>query len=152
TQTISPAPEPREPDRAQIVTPSNSSLPTPRDADQAEILTPRISLAPTQHQPDRQEVRAPPISPAPTPAGKETTVSSGGPAAASRWLDQEEISVLLKRGKDLMADGDLIAARLVLQRAAEANDAEAALALAATYDPFVLRKLKVYGVSADAAM
>jgi TPR repeat protein len=51
-----------------------------------------------------------------------------------------------------MVDGDLSAARLVLQRAAEANDVEAALALAGTYDPFVLQKLRVYGVSADAAM
>jgi len=30
--------------------------------------------------------------------------------------------------------------------------AEAALALAATYDPFVLRELKVYGFTPDAAM
>ena len=40
----------------------------------------------------------------------------------------------------------------MLQRAADANDVEAALALAATYDPFVLEKLKVYGFWADAAM
>jgi hypothetical protein len=67
-------------------------------------------------------------------------------------LDREEIAVLLKRGKDLLANGDLAAARLVLLPAAEADDADAALALAATYDPFVLRKLAVHGFSADTAM
>jgi TPR repeat protein len=37
----------------------------------------------------------------------------------------------------------------VFQRAAEAHDANAALALAATYDPTVLSKLGVVGMSAD---
>ncbi|MFL5028621.1 MAG: caspase domain-containing protein, partial [Xanthobacteraceae bacterium] len=56
------------------------------------------------------------------------------PVPEARQLDREEIALLLKRGRDLMASGDLSAARLVLQRAAEARDAEAAMALAATYD------------------
>jgi TPR repeat protein len=38
---------------------------------------------------------------------------------------------------------------VLLQRAVEANDAEAALVLGATYDPFVLRELNVFGVAAD---
>lgn len=66
--------------------------------------------------------------------------------------NSEELAVLLKRGKELISTGDLAAARLVLQRAAEANNAEAALALGATYDPLVLRQLKVYGFTPDAAM
>jgi TPR repeat protein len=60
--------------------------------------------------------------------------------------------VLLKQGKDFIAYGDIAAARVTLKRAAEANNAEAALALASTYDPFVLRELKVYGFSGDTAM
>jgi TPR repeat protein len=90
-----------------------------------------------QPQIDREEsTAAPPVS----------------PVLAQRQIDREEITVLINRGKDLIANGDLAAARLVLQRAADANDAEAALALAATYDPVVLRELKVYGFTADAAM
>ncbi|MGA7166573.1 MAG: hypothetical protein WBX37_21875, partial [Pseudolabrys sp.] len=69
-----------------------------------------------------------------------------------RQLDAQEIVLLLKRGKDLIAAGDIAAARIVLRKAAEANDAEAALGLAATYDPIVLRELKVYGFMPDAAM
>jgi TPR repeat protein len=81
-----------------------------------------------------------------------TVIAPLPPAAAKRQVDHEEITIILKRGKDLIASGDLAAARLVLQRAANANDAKAALALGATYDPFVLRELKVYGFTADAAM
>ena len=72
------------------------------------------------------------------------------PIFAPRQVDQEKIAVLLKRGKELLANGDVSAARITLKRAADANDAEAALALASTYDPFVLRELKVYGFPADA--
>ena len=67
------------------------------------ILPPRTDREP-------EEASAPPIAPPP----------------AQRILDREEITVLLTRGKDLIADGDLSAARLVLRRAADANDAEAA--------------------------
>jgi len=71
---------------------------------------------------------------------------------SQRQLNGDEITVLLKKGKDLITAGDLAAARLVLRRAADANNTEAALALAATYDPLVLRELKVYGFTGDAAM
>jgi len=67
-------------------------------------------------------------------------------------LDPGEIATLVKRGDELMASGDLAAARLVLQRAAEAGDARAALALAGTYDPMVLEKLPVHGLAPNIAM
>ena len=47
--------------------------------------------------------------------------------------------------------GDIAAARLMLRRAAEAHNARAALALAATYDPLVLKKIGAFGVSPDIA-
>ena len=67
-------------------------------------------------------------------------------------LDPDEIATLLKRGDGLIASGDLAAARLVLQRAAEAGDARAALTLAGTYDPIVLEKLAVHGFAPNIAM
>jgi len=73
-------------------------------------------------------------------------------APVQRQLEADEVASLVKRGKEFIANGDLAAARLVLRRAAEANNAEAALTLAATYDPFVLRELKVYGFPGDVAM
>ncbi len=74
------------------------------------------------------------------------------PRQAVRQLDPEEIASLLKRGEDYLASGDIAAARLVLQRAAEAGDARAALALAGTFDPNVLEPMGVRGVVADVAL
>jgi hypothetical protein len=71
---------------------------------------------------------------------------------AIHQLFSEEIAALLKRGIDLISSGDIAAARLVLRRAAGAGDARAALALAGTYDPMTLEKLRVHGLSPDLAM
>ena len=68
---------------------------------------------------------------------------------AVRVLDPEEIKLLLKQGEQLIAAGDVVTARVVFQRAADAGNANAAMALGATYDPSVLGKLGVVGVSAD---
>lgn len=64
-------------------------------------------------------------------------------------LDSEEIAILIKRGKDLLADGDLAAARLLLRRAAEADSAEGALTLGTTFDPVVLQRLGTIGGTPD---
>src|SRR5258708_10080227 len=66
-------------------------------------------------------------------------------------LDSDEIAMLLKRGKDALSTGDFAAARLLLRRGAEAGRAEAALALGATFDPLVIRRLGAIGAVPDAA-
>jgi TPR repeat protein len=68
---------------------------------------------------------------------------------AVRVLDPEEIALLMKKGEQLLAAGDLVAARIAFQRAAEAGDGSAAVALGATYDPTELRKRGVVGMGAD---
>jgi hypothetical protein len=68
---------------------------------------------------------------------------------AVRRLDPEDIKHLLKQGEQFITAGDLATARLVFQRAAEAGDASAALAVGATYDPVILARLGVLGMSAD---
>jgi TPR repeat protein len=65
----------------------------------------------------------------------------------------DEIALMMKSGADLMANGDISAARLMYQRAAEAGDAMAALALAETYDPLVLRRVNPKGgITPDVAL
>jgi TPR repeat protein len=64
-------------------------------------------------------------------------------------MSQEEIDLMVSRGTELLSHGDIASARLLLQRAAEARDQRAALALATSYDPIELRKLGVYGSTAD---
>ncbi|SFK30348.1 sel1 repeat family protein [Methylocapsa palsarum] len=79
--------------------------------------------------------------------------SEPNPQSASiHQIAPQEIAALIKRGNDLISSGDFAAARLVLQRAAEAGDERAALALAGTYDPETLKKLSLHGLSPDIAM
>jgi hypothetical protein len=85
------------------------------------------------------------------PAVQATSEPVAAPAPNLRPLDREEIALLIKRSEDLIGQGDIAAARLMLTRAAEAGDVRAALALGSTYDSGVLRKLGVLGVAADAA-
>ena len=80
------------------------------------------------------------------------TPNSQATSAPLRRLDREEIAHLLKRGEELVAAGQLGPARLVLRRAAEAGDSDAAFALAMTYDPILLRARVVIGVAPDDAM
>ena len=68
---------------------------------------------------------------------------------ATRVLDPEEIELLVKQGEQFIAAGDMVTARIVFQRAAGAGDAVAAVALGGTYDPIVLAKSGVAGLSAD---
>jgi hypothetical protein len=77
----------------------------------------------------------------------DDVASTASPTA--RAPDPSEIAVLVKRGQELMSSGDIAAARVLLLRAAEAGDPKAALALAATFDPIMLKKSGVYGVLGD---
>ena len=83
---------------------------------------------------------APAASPAPEPR-----------RAAVPPPSQEEIASLLKRGRDLIAAGDLASARLMLTLVADAGNAEAAFTLAGTFDPAVLAKLPAIGAQGDPA-
>ncbi|THD65153.1 MAG: hypothetical protein E7813_15860 [Bradyrhizobium sp.] len=56
----------------------------------------------------------------------------------TRKLDPDELATLLNRAKGLLTEGDIPPARLLLERAADAQEASAALLLAQTYDPDVL--------------
>jgi hypothetical protein len=72
--------------------------------------------------------------------------------SAQRHLDASEIALLMKRGTELAVSGNIGAARLMLQPAAEAGEPSAAFALAQTYDPSVLEKLGAKGITADVAL
>jgi len=95
-------------------------------------------------------------APIPAQAVKTVTVSpvaaepAPAPVPTLRALDREEIAMLVKRSEELIVQGDIAAARLMLTRAAEAGDPRAALVLGSTYESAVLRKLGVLGVAADA--
>ena len=79
------------------------------------------------------------------------TPQTSEPKPAIRPLDPEEITTLMKRGQEFLGNGDITAARLVLRRAASAGNAQAALVLGATFDPFFLSELGVLGLAPDPA-
>jgi len=94
----------------------------------------------------------PPAAPAaPAPPAIVAPAADPRPAASALDPESEEVASLIKRGEQLASAGDIAAARLMLRRAAEARNARAALALAATYDPIVLEKIGIYGISPDVA-
>jgi hypothetical protein len=71
------------------------------------------------------------------------------PKPTVRVLDADAITLLMKRGEQLVEAGDFAAARTLFQRAAEADNAAAAIALGATYDPIVLAGMRAVGIDAD---
>ena len=88
-------------------------------------------------------------------AGTEPVSGPQSPSAqrgsAATHLDAEEIATLINRGTDSLKSGDLVSARLLLHRAAEAGSASAALMLGTTFDPLVIRQLGAIGVVPDVA-
>jgi hypothetical protein len=68
-----------------------------------------------------------------------------------RQLDADELGTLLKRARALVAIGDIASARLLLERAADAQQADAALLLAQTYDPSVLGTPDMRSITPDPA-
>jgi TPR repeat protein len=89
-------------------------------------------------------VLPPPLTPASPPAADQSP-----PAKVSRPLDPEVVALLIKEAEKYISTGDVVTARMIFRRAAEAGDATAALALAATYDPTMLAKLGVMGMGAS---
>ena len=75
------------------------------------------------------------------------------PAAVPvRRLDTDELATLLKRARSLIEIGDIAPARLLLERAADAQEPSAALLLAQTYDPAVLGTQDMRSITPDPAM
>jgi hypothetical protein len=74
-----------------------------------------------------------PALPAPPPSQSRTE--------AIQEYTPNEIAGLVRRAQELLASGDLPAARIYLTRAVAARDARAALLLAKTFDPMVSRQM-----------
>jgi hypothetical protein len=98
-------------------------------------------------------------APAPAPLSAISPVAvlppAAPPAAAApqpvRQADPEEMANLMQRAKSFLTSGDLMSARLLLERAAEMQVADAALLLAQTYDPDVLGTADVRNTTPEPA-
>jgi hypothetical protein len=132
---------PSQPTEVQQVpqTPTPQTIPQPV-REPAWPSAPQSSNPPVPSRDETISMAPPAADPAPPPPPARTPV---------RALDPEQIALLLKQGEDFIAAGDLVTARTVFRRAAEAGNAAGALAMGATYDPVILAKLGVRGIAPD---
>jgi hypothetical protein len=100
------------------------------------------------------------LAPAPAQAAEPATVlaTTGDPIGvgaprptAVEPIDPGEVDFLMQQGRQDLTGGDISAARVAFRRLADAGNAEAALTLAETYDPFYLAQHNVIGLSGDRA-
>jgi hypothetical protein len=104
---------------------------------------PPVAAAPPAAAP-QQLAAIPPPAAAPVAVATPVTPPVVGPSPVVmpspivRRMDADELAMLMKRARGLLASGDIPPARLLLERAADAQDPAAAFLLAQTYDPDVL--------------
>jgi hypothetical protein len=125
-----------------------ASLPASnRDFDPPAARTARIDLPPVGTRGGVNPVTS--IDAAQRPALLPTPPQSVSPSVAPRppvaAEDASVIAAKMKIGVDLMTYGEVAAARVMFQRAAEAGEGAGAFALAETYDPLVLGGLRLRG-------
>ncbi len=98
--------------------------------------------------------KKPALPPSFAVASAEPMDGAGGGGAkpavpAIQPIDPGEAAMLMQRGRDSLSTGDISAARVAFRRLADAGIADAALALARTYDPNYLAAHNVFGVPGD---
>lgn len=132
-----------------VVTMNN---PAPPPAAPSNPVVASIAAVPAIATPQPAAVPSQPVS---MPSQAAPTVPPAAPMSTDKssasHIDNAEVAAMIKRGKDMLMSGDIISARLLLRRAADAGSAEAALALGATFDPVVIRRLGVVGMTSDVA-
>nr|WP_244550261.1 hypothetical protein [Bradyrhizobium sp. cf659] len=87
---------------------------------------------------------------APAPVPTQVAAAPPAPPPPAKSLDADTLAGLMTRARSLLTIGDIAAARLLLERAANAQDATAAFLLAQTYDPAVLGTKDTRSITADA--
>jgi hypothetical protein len=145
-----------------------------RGTDGATLVTAFVRLTWAAMQSDRAAVAStataaplaavaatPPAAVAPAPPQPQATAPPSQAAAAVatpqaraepvQELSPNEIAGLVRRAQELLASGDLKGARALLTRAADAQNARAALLLAKTFDPITLRQFSTADPGPDLA-
>jgi hypothetical protein len=94
---------------------------------------------------------SPPVSPPASPQVGSAALASPSQADAPNRGDRERALSFYGKGLELLQRGDIDAARKFFERAADLGLSQGAMALATSYDPNELAKLKVVGLQANAA-
>lgn len=122
------------------------------EAKTALIIAAASLIAPGDAEPKTKNVASLGPASSPPPAARSgeplsTAVPSGQPPLTE---EKKRALAFIAKGNEQLGQGNIAAARLFFQRAAEAGLGQAALALAATYDPVELERLGTRGVQPDA--
>ncbi|MGJ4948451.1 hypothetical protein [Bradyrhizobium sp. HKCCYLS20291] len=104
------------------------------------------STTPAPAEPKAVAHETPPVAAPPPPVAAAIPPVDPAPA----WTPNE-VAAFVRRAQELLASGEVQAARLQLLRAAEARDARAAILLAKTFDPVSLKQFGVADAGADLA-
>jgi TPR repeat protein len=131
----------------QLKDPTRLSAPANQTPGVRTVAT--VAVAPTRAEmPSRAEITT----------AYQSALQSRAPAAAepvaappARKLAADELATLMNRARALLAAGDIPPARLLLERAADAQEASAALLLGQTYDPAVLGTPDMRSITPDPA-
>jgi hypothetical protein len=143
-----------------ILLPPSDSPSARAPASTAPATTSRAAVsappAPTPTVPataSRVAVSAPPAptSTAPATASRTAVSAPPPPTSTASASDRDEVAALFARGRATLSTGDVAAARVLLRRAAEHGDSQAAVALGETYDPAVLKRLGIIKFNPDLA-
>ena len=114
-----------------------------RDISLAQGVAPNVVTTGSTTQDKSIEVAANPIA--------ERAPAAPARGAAQSNSEQAAMATgLVARASVLIGQGDIGAARLVLERAVEMGSAQASFAVAETYDPLILAKWGTYGTRGDA--
>jgi hypothetical protein len=155
TKTLEPAPASGQANVLPALSPSASLKASNRDSEPPAARMAATGFAPVDARGAGNDV---PLADAaqrsaPLPTRPQTVVPSVASRPSVPAADASEIAAKMKIGADLVAHGDITAARTMFQRAAEAGEAAGAFALAETYDPVVLVKLRLRGgITPDLAL
>jgi hypothetical protein len=119
--------------------------PAPAESQVSNAVYVVASADPSALRPVRSQPQADPPPVAQQPP-KSKQYASLQEVQTERSPSPDSIDRMIARGEAFIAEGDVVAARLILERAAEARDPRAALALGSTYDPNVLKRMGVVGI------
>jgi hypothetical protein len=95
--------------------------------------------------PGRAVQREPSANTGTLPNETRPTISGSGLRSGLTPEDRQRATRLLQKGEEHLAEGNVSAARLMFERAADVGLAQAAMALAATFDATELARLSVRG-------
>ncbi|HEV3177942.1 MAG TPA: hypothetical protein VGZ72_18260 [Stellaceae bacterium] len=146
----------------QVEPPVEAAVLPPAATPQVEPPVEAAALPPAAIPQVEPPVEAAALPPAATPAPSDTAngaTSKGAPepaaapapveATASVALPAEEAVALIRHGDQLLATGDIVAARSAYERAAAGGNRVAAIGVAKTYDPVFLLQAGVRGLKGD---